>query len=144
MIGDEADSFAAQGREILRWLRTSRPVRTSAFGSTTRCNPGPVMVSLYPVSVTPGAVMPKDAAAMVATRLRNELSDLPRCGMHAVGEQDHVGAAGGIDPDGSSGESGVAVGADGKQFAAIARIGRVDIPAEAAQDGLIGGRLRAR
>ena len=41
--------------------------------------------------------------------------------MHAVGQQDDVGLGGGVDPDRRSGEAGVAVGADGEQFAAVAR-----------------------
>ena len=62
--------------------------------------------------------------------------------MHGIGQQNDVAAAEWIDPDRSAGESGVAVGADGKQFAAIARIWRIDVPAQAAQNRLIGGRLR--
>ena len=37
---------------------------------------------------------------------------------------------------------GVAVGADGEQLAAIAGVRRIDVPAEAAQNGLIGRALR--
>ncbi len=62
--------------------------------------------------------------------------------MHDVGQDDQVRVAERIDPHRSSGESGVAIGTDRKQFAAIAGIGGIDIPAEAAQNRLIGGRLR--
>ena len=65
-----------------------------------------------------------------------------RGGMHAVGEQDDVGLSGRVDPDGRSGEAGVAEGADGEQLAAVAGEGRIDIPAQAAQDGLVGRALR--
>jgi len=47
-----------------------------------------------------------------------------------------------IDPDGCSGEAGVAEGADGKQLAAVAGKRRIDVPAQAAQDGLVRRALR--
>ena len=56
----------------------------------------------------------------------------PMAGMHAIGEQDHISLAERIDPDGSSGEAGVAVRADGEQFSAIGGKRRIDIPAQAA------------
>ena len=91
------------------------------------------------VMLTPAASMPMASRAIVATRLRNEQT-LAALGMHHVGQQDHVGIGGGIHPHRRSGEAGVAVGADGIQLAAIGRIGRIDVPAQAAQDRLIGRR----
>src|ERR1700693_4914631 len=61
--------------------------------------------------------------------------------MYGVREQNYVTAAGGIDPDRGARESGVAIRTDGKQIAAIARKRRIDIPSQAPQDGLVGGRL---
>src|SRR5713226_4169141 len=61
--------------------------------------------------------------------------------MHAIGEQYDVSLAEWIDPDGSPCETGVAVGADRKQLTAIGRKGRIDIPAQSTQDGLIRRRL---
>src|SRR5579863_10290994 len=66
----------------------------------------------------------------------------PAARMYAVGQQYHVGLAEWIDPDGSACETGMAVGADREQLAAIRGEWGVDIPAEAAQDRLIGRRLR--
>src|SRR6185312_2230282 len=63
-------------------------------------------------------------------------------GMDGVGEDDDVGAGGGIDPERSAGEAGMSVGADGKEVAAVAGEGGVEIPAEAADLGKIEGRLR--
>ncbi len=62
--------------------------------------------------------------------------------MHAVGQQDNVSLAGGVNPNGGSGEAGMAEGADGEQLAAIAGKRRIDIPAEAAQHRLVGRALR--
>ncbi len=65
-----------------------------------------------------------------------------RRGVDAVREQNHVGLGGGVDPDGRAGEAGMAERADGKQLAAVAGKRRIDIPAEASQDGLVGRTLR--
>ena len=54
--------------------------------------------------------------------------------MHRVREQDDVRIAGRIDPDRGACESRVPKGADGKQLAARAGVGRVDIPPQSAQD----------
>ena len=62
--------------------------------------------------------------------------------MHAIGQQDDVSVGLGVHPHGRAGEAGVAERADGEELAAIARMRRIDIPAEAAQDGLIGRGLR--
>ena len=62
--------------------------------------------------------------------------------MHAVGQQDHVRFGIRVHPDGGACESRVAVGADREQLAAITGKRRVDVPAEPAQDRLIGRTLR--
>src|SRR6266704_2098816 len=64
--------------------------------------------------------------------------------MHAIGEQYDVCLAERIDPDGSPGETGMAVGADRKQLTAIGRKWRIDVPTQSTQDGLVRGRLRSR
>ncbi len=58
--------------------------------------------------------------------------------MDDVGKKDHERVAVGIDPKRRSGKARVAVGANGEEFAAIAGERRIDIPAETAQNGLIG------
>src|ERR1017187_5858281 len=62
--------------------------------------------------------------------------------MDAVGKNNDVRLGGWVDPEGSAGESRVAVGADWEQLPAVARIRRIDIPPEPAQDRLVGRRLR--
>ena len=64
-------------------------------------------------------------------------------GMYGAGQQDDVGAGGGIDPDRCAGESGVAERSHGEKVAAIAGKRRIDVPAEASQF-LGGGRLLRR
>ncbi len=58
--------------------------------------------------------------------------------MNDVRKKDDERVAVGIDPERRSGKARVAIGADGKQFAAIAGERRIDIPTEATQNGLIG------
>ncbi len=60
-------------------------------------------------------------------------------GMNGVGEDDDIRVADGIHPERCAGEAGVAEGADGEEGAAIAGVGRVDVPAEGAE-----GRCRWR
>ena len=62
--------------------------------------------------------------------------------MHAVRQQNDKALTRRIDPHRSAGKPSVAVRTDRKQLAAIARIRRIDIPAEAAQNRLIGRALR--
>ena len=56
--------------------------------------------------------------------------------MHAVRQKDDEHARRRIDPDRRAGEPGVAERAERQQLAAIGRVGRVDVPAEAADVGL--------
>ena len=64
-------------------------------------------------------------------------------GIHSVRHEDDVGIAGGIHPDGGSGEPCMAKRAHRKQLAAVAGVGRFDIPAEPAQRSA-GSRLLRR
>ena len=122
---------------------TSRPVSVGALRSTSRCSPASV----------DGLVVAgeRHAGRVDAQRRRRDGRDLaaqagdgrPAERVHAVRQQDHVRVADWIDPDGRAGEAGVAVRADGEQIAAIAGEWRIDIPAEAAQDGLVGAGFAA-
>src|SRR5579864_8074659 len=62
--------------------------------------------------------------------------------MNDIGEQDNVAAADGIHPHRRAGKAGMTEGADRKQVAPVAGIRRVDVPAEPAQNWLVGGRFR--
>src|SRR5579884_4432645 len=64
--------------------------------------------------------------------------------MDIIREQNDVGLSRGIDPDRGSRKSSVAEGTDRKEFAAIGRVGRIDVPSETTDNGLISraGRFR--
>jgi len=62
--------------------------------------------------------------------------------VNAVGQQNDVCLGVWIDPERSAGEACMAERADREQLAAVARVGRIDIPAEPAQNRLIGRGLR--
>ena len=79
---------------------------------------------------------------MVAIRLRKRNDGMAAVRVHRIRQNDDVGAAERVNPYRRARVAGVAVGADRKQFAAIAGIGRIDIPAQAAQNRLVGRRLR--
>ena len=141
LVGDQADALALERLEVLRRQHVEAGERC-AVAADFAAHAGAGERLVVPVSVTPGASMPSAAATMVATLAAQRRERRPRVGVHAVGQQDDVALGRRVDPDGSAGEAGVAVGADGEQLAAVAGVGRVDVPAEAAQDGLVGRGLR--
>ncbi len=65
----------------------------------------------------------------------------PLLRVHAVGQKDDKAARQRIDPHRRAREAGVTERAERIQFAAVAGVGRIDVPAEAAQRGLDGRRL---
>ena len=104
----------------------------------SRRAPGPAGVSLYPVRAT-CCTCDADRCGGDRRHLGAKRRDgRAQIGMHAVGQQDHVGLGHRVDPDRGAGESGVPEGAEGKSSPRLAGVRRIDIPAEAAQDGLVG------
>ena len=141
LIGDQADPFAAQCREIVFGQDVQAGEHLGLrfhLAVHARADDGLVVAGEFHARGRNSERRRHDGRDAAAQR-----SDgMAAVRMHGVGQDDHVGAAERVDPERSAGESGVAVGADREQFAAIAGIGRIDVPAQAAQNRLVGGRLR--
>ena len=141
VVGDQPDALALEGREFLIFEHVEPGLGGSVarhFAPRARAAQGLVVAGERDALRVDSERRRHDGRHLAAQRREGR----PRVGMHAVGQQDDVRLARRVDPDGGAGEAGVAVGADGEQVAAIAGERRIDVPAQAAQDRLVGRALR--
>ncbi len=144
LIGDQADALALQRSEIflLEDVNARERVIAAMIDAVEAVRTLRVNAALDFRGEARCVANVQRGGNSVGNFRANARSGRAHVWVNAVGEKNDERLAGGVDPHGRAGEAGVSVGAKREKIAARRRERRVNVPAQSANVGTPGRRLR--